>query len=304
MKIRASLFAAVMLAFLALSSCQKEISFEVNGNPNVDTTGNGSGTGNTSGDLLVRSEFSTVPASPDNSMTATYTFDANKRLIEQKATGKLNGTTTYGYRYYQRDADGLITFIRMNNGDSPDDSMFIKVIRNASKQIRYLLIDNEPAMVDPTDSIAVVYSGALPKERLHYSYVLGSSPTDPLPVAKEEFTWSNNAMTRSNLSVYWDETTQQWLQRTQMNFEYDNKKKPYDRTPDDVMCELELIEGGFSLNNNLVKSSLQPQPNLPAIPYISGAFKYGANNRPSEETLVFTPVGIAPGTTKTLFFYR
>lgn len=302
MKIRASLFAASMLALLAFTSCQKEISLEVNGNPNVDTAGTGGSNGGFNGDLLTRSDLSAVPASNANKASAFYDFDANKRLIQIKSSGTLNGIPTYAYRYYHRDAEGLITLIRINEGDSPDDSTFVKVFRNASKQIKYLLVYDEPAMIYPNDSIAVSYTGSLLKERVCYSYLLGT-PDNPEPLWKEVATWNNNAISRMNISISWDDATQQWGQQAQLNYEYDTKKQPYDRTLDDVLCDHEMLEGGYSVNN-LVKATLQQQVGLPTVPYMNLTMKYGTNNRPSEYSLLFTPPGIDAATVKTTFFYR
>lgn len=302
MKIRTSLFAAVMLAFLALSSCQKEISFEVNGNPNVDTSGTGGGTGGFNGDLLTRSDMGSVPASNSNKASAFYDFDGSKRLIQIKTTGTLNGIPAYAYKYYHRDAEGLITLIRINDGDSPDDSTFVKVFRNASKQVKYLLVYDDPAMIDPNDSIAVSYAGSLLKERACYSYLLGT-PDNPEPLWKEVATWSNNAISKMIISINWDDATQQWKQQAQLNYEYDNKKQPYDRTMDDVLCDHEMLEGGYSVNN-LVKATLQQQVGFPTVPYINFTMKYGTNNRPTEHTLLFTPPGIDAATVKTLYFYQ
>ncbi|WP_416441000.1 hypothetical protein [Phnomibacter sp. MR] len=302
MKIRASLFAAAVLAVLTYTSCQKEISFEVNGNPNVDTTGTGGSNGGFNGDLLTRSDLSAVPASNANKASVFYDFDASKRLIQMKTTGTLNGIPTYAYKYYHRDAEGLITLIRINDGDSPDDSTFVKVFRNASKQLKYLLVYDEPAMIYPNDSIAVSYTGSLLKERACYSYLLGT-PDTPEPLWKEVATWNNNAISRMNISISWDDATQQWGQQAQLNYEYDNKKQPYDRTLDDVLCDHEMLEGGYSVNN-LVKATLQQQVGFPTVPYLNFTMKYGTNNRPSEYSLLFSPPGIDAATAKTVFFYR
>jgi hypothetical protein len=95
------IFAALpVLVSIILFSCQKEVSFN-NGNG----SGGGTGGGGTTGNTLVK----TVAKTGTDSVVTIYTYNANKKLINQKITGMQQGVDLGNeYRYY-RNASGIIT---------------------------------------------------------------------------------------------------------------------------------------------------------------------------------------------------
>jgi len=102
MRIRIALFT---LASIILFSCQKEADY-ANGN---NTSGGGGG--NTPATTLVR----TVSKNGADSVVTVYTYNASKKLINEKITGKSQGIDVGNEYKYYRNASGIITkFVQIN----------------------------------------------------------------------------------------------------------------------------------------------------------------------------------------------
>ena len=141
-------FALLLLLVFVFASCQKEIDWGIN---------NGGGT---SGTTLVK----TVSKEAVDSAVTVYSYDANKRLINVKITGKSQGTDVGNEERIYRNAAGVITSMtqinnmllaagidstvtRINSSTSPD--------RYASK-VSSLSLFGFSVM----DSIVLVYNAA------------------------------------------------------------------------------------------------------------------------------------------------
>ncbi|HEV8283675.1 MAG TPA: hypothetical protein VGQ09_05165 [Chitinophagaceae bacterium] len=89
---------------LFLFSCQKEVDY-VTGN------GGGGGGGTTSGNTLVK----TVSKNGSDSVITVYTYNANKKLINEKITGMSQGIDLGNEYKYYRNASGIITrYVQIN----------------------------------------------------------------------------------------------------------------------------------------------------------------------------------------------
>ena len=95
--------AVILLAFSSiLYSCQKEIDF---------ANGNTGGGGSTSGTLLVK----TVSKSGSDSVVTVYTYDGNKRIMNEKSVGMTQGFNAGNEFRYYRNAAGIIThYVQIN----------------------------------------------------------------------------------------------------------------------------------------------------------------------------------------------
>ncbi len=95
-----------LLAFVSLFlfSCQKEADF-------ANRNNSGGGGSNTSGTMLVK----TVEKSGSDSTVTVYTYNANKKLVNEKIVGTDQGTDVSNeYRYY-RNTSGIIThYVQIN----------------------------------------------------------------------------------------------------------------------------------------------------------------------------------------------
>jgi len=102
------IIALFTLASVFLFSCQKEVDY-ANGNNN--SGGGGGGGGGTQGTTLVK----TVSKNGTDSVVTVYTYNANKKLINEKITGKSQGIDVSNEYKYYRNASGIITrYVQIN----------------------------------------------------------------------------------------------------------------------------------------------------------------------------------------------
>lgn len=94
------------LASIFLFSCQKEVDY-ANGNNNSG----GGGGGGAQGTTLVK----TVSKNGSDSVVTVYTYNGNKKLINEKITGKSQGIDVSNEYKYYRNASGIITrYVQIN----------------------------------------------------------------------------------------------------------------------------------------------------------------------------------------------
>ncbi|MFI5187237.1 MAG: hypothetical protein ACHQF0_10960 [Chitinophagales bacterium] len=127
---------------LFLFSCQKEVDFAVSSGNN----GGGNG-GNTPGTLLVK----TVETSASDSIVTLFSYDANKRLINEKATGINQGSAVdQEFRVY-RNASGIVTYFSIIDVDliaSGIDSLttFVHYNTSSSRYTSSVLLVNTSSL--------------------------------------------------------------------------------------------------------------------------------------------------------------
>lgn len=137
-----------------LLSCQKEVDFD-----NGSGASGGGGGGGTTGNKLVR----TVSKNGSDSAVTTYTYNANKKLINQKITGMMQGIDVSNEFRYYRNASGIITHYTQINPNLilvGIDSVVTKVHYNTGAS-RYTSSVTELSLLgfSVKDSTVLVYDG-------------------------------------------------------------------------------------------------------------------------------------------------
>jgi len=209
---------------LYLSSCQKEISAENNGNPG----------GSASGDLLVK----IVANEGGQTLVTTFEYDAAKRLTREKILGVSGGQAIDNDTRVIRDGSGIITTLIQKNAQLAAqgiDSVITKVNYNAGSQ-RYTSRVMEISLFGFTtvDSAALSYdaSGNQVKEE-HY---LGS-PLLGLPLELQllnEFVRNPDGSMNENKIYYPDPLSGTLDQVASIKYAYDTKTSPLILTKNDA----------------------------------------------------------------------
>lgn len=149
------IFAALsVLVSIILFSCQKEIHF---GNGNG--SGGGSG-GGTTGNTLVK----TVSKTGTDSVVTVYTYNSNKKIINQKITGIQQGTDAGNEYKYYRNTSGIITrYVQINaNFISAGIDSVITIVHYDAASSRYTSTVTDISLFGftVTDSTVLVYDAA------------------------------------------------------------------------------------------------------------------------------------------------
>ncbi len=150
MKIKVIPVAALLTLFLF--SCQREIDDTISGG------GGGGSTPGTDGDLLVKA-LQVTPATNDTN-TITFQWDANKRLIEYKSAGKVNGIATDILHKITRLPDGKIKNIVYKSSLAAGglDSIVYVPYYNGNR-LAYVIDTQYSIIGEIRDSIAFNYTG-------------------------------------------------------------------------------------------------------------------------------------------------
>lgn len=167
---------------IILASCQKEIDW------NLPSGGGGTGGGNTNGDLLVRA-LEITPATNDTN-TIIFQWDANKRLLQYKSSGKVNGINIQITHTINRLSDGKIKNIVTKSSATAGvlDSVVYTFYYTGS-QLSYV-IDTQYTLVGLLrDSIGLVYdaNGRISQKDTYLDFFGTASHT-----ARETFQYDAN----------------------------------------------------------------------------------------------------------------
>ncbi len=133
---------SVLALALFFASCQKEIDWGLNSGAD--------------GDLLVKSIEITQATNDSNIITLQY--DGQKRLIEYRALGKVNGTTTNITHLISRQSDGKITKIVSRIAGSLIDSTVYIPTYDGNK-LSYVLGTQYTTFANIEDSVKYTYNG-------------------------------------------------------------------------------------------------------------------------------------------------
>ncbi|MEO6611054.1 MAG: hypothetical protein ABIT05_00125 [Chitinophagaceae bacterium] len=163
----------ILLVTLVGVSCQKEINWDDGSN----------------GDLLVKT-LQVTPATNDTN-TITLQWDAARRLLEYKSTGKVNGTATDILHRIIRNADGTIKKIISKSSLTAGflDSTVYTVHYQTGTRLDYV-IDTQYTLIGPIgDSTAYTYNPAgYVSSKVSYTDLLGPWT----PSAKESYSYDAN----------------------------------------------------------------------------------------------------------------
>lgn len=178
-----------LLTILLLSSCQKEVSF------NLPPSGGG-----TSGELLVK----IVAVTGSESITTVFTYDNQKRLETTTIDGTSGGITLHNYTKLERDGAGRISRILQKadqSGISSDTAFNLIHYPNATT-LEYDYSLNSISLMGLSVIDSAVYAYTTGKMTSVFRYL--SSPllgSVPIPSSKYDFTYDGSAKV-SNLSIF------------------------------------------------------------------------------------------------------
>ncbi len=276
---RSILTGVTLSLILFLASCQKEINWDDGSN----------------GDLLVKT-LQITPATNDTN-TITLQWDAARRLMEYKSTGKVNGTATDILHRIIRNADGTIKKIISKSSLTAGflDSTVYTVHYQSGTRLDYV-IDTQYTLIGPIrDSTAYTYNPA--------GYVASKETlTDLLgfliPTAKENYSYDS----RGNLikrDVLTPDGTGGFTPATQTNYTYSSHKNTT------TMAEESYIAvGPDNVSKNFPLQSTTDDLVTPSSSSINfSATQYNQYDRPSKTSLSLVPN--PPGyDLKLLFYYQ
>lgn len=287
MNVKISLL-VLCISFFFLA-CQKEINFSQSG-------GSG-GTGSATGTLLVK----TTSRQGTDSTVVIYTYNAARKLINDKAAGMQAGyDVTNEFRYYRNSA-GIITNytqINPNLAASGIDSVVTRVNYGGSPA-RYtsIVATLQSSLFTVLDSTVFMYdaSGKLTGRQQYQSVPLLAQPYQL--ALKDIFTYAANGNV-IQMDSYTHNTTTGTDDLTEtLKYTYDNKTASV--TTDNEAFLLNHSEW-VSVNNVIKYEIIFPGTPSNNQTYTS-AYIYNSNNQPASGAVTVTPGG---GVINGNFFYQ
>jgi hypothetical protein len=197
-------FFAVLFTFV---SCQKEISWDLGTTGGGGTGGGGTGgggTGGSNGDLFVKGIAVTAGTTDTNIITLSW--DANKKLIQYKSTGKTNGFDVSGLYNITRAADSRIIKIYAEPfalfAGMPvtiDSTVYYVNYVGATSKLKHVIATTYTTVLNFNDSIVYTYNAnnkISTKDTYRENIVTGNLDLQ----AKETYTYdaSGNVLTTNN----------------------------------------------------------------------------------------------------------
>jgi len=262
----------ILFACLFLFSCQKEL----DPGPGNGGGGNGGGGGGaTTGKLLIKILQVSVATSDTNIVTCQW--NANKRLIEYKSSGVVNGINTDILHTISRTADDKITRIVSINSLGSADSIVYRPVYSGNR-ITYIIDTQYTFIGDQRDSSALTYNSS---GQLISKETFGEFFGIPLPSTKETYTYDSNG----NLTVV---TTLIAGVTTAMT------SYTYDAHASAIVCgeECYVILGAYNVSkNNTTKAISNAVSSGTTYTLTYSQQQYNANNQPTQESLSIVPSG-------------
>lgn len=281
------LLATFSFLCLALFSCQKEVDFAANGNR---------GTSDNSNVLLVKS----VQQTGTDSLVTTYSYDANKKLINLKIVGIDQGTPkNTEYRYY-RDGSGIITHISIIDADlvaSGLDSVTEILHYNSasSRYTSYVLNINVSSFL-LLDSVEFLYdaSGKINAEVLYESP--SGSGTDYYNSGSDNYTYTSGNINQLDIHDLNQSGVEIFTAHTS-EITYDNKINPIQMGNEGIA----IGHPEFASLNNITGEKLTDSNGIADNQTVTYVYTYNSNNRPATSAATVQPGNT---TVTTSFFYQ
>lgn len=160
---------AVLTSFVFVS-CQKEISLDLGpntggGGTGGGGTGGGGSTGGSNGDLLAKAVAITAGTTDTNIVTLTW--NANKKLVQYKSTGKTNGFDVSGlYNITRASDDRIIKIYAEPFALFPgmpmtiDSTVYYVNYVGTSTKLKYVIATTYTAAINMNDSIVYTYNAS------------------------------------------------------------------------------------------------------------------------------------------------
>jgi hypothetical protein len=275
----------VCLLVLGLASCQKEIDWGINGG------------GGSAGTTLVK----TVSKEATDSVVTLYTYDANKRLINVKITGKSQGTDVGNEERIYRNAAGIVTSKTQINAmlaaagiDSTVTTVYYSTspARYASKVSGISFFG-----VSVLDSTVLIYDGA-GKVAEEHSYQAIPILFQPYELTlKVKYTYSPTGNLLETNSYSHDASTGADDLATSIKYTYDSKTAAI-KIPNDAYA---IGHPDWVSVNNATKVDISSPISPAADRILNFAFTYNSNNRPATGVTTQTP---GPIVTNLTYFYQ
>jgi hypothetical protein len=283
---KANMLLLLILVILILSSCQKEVDYA-----NRTNNGNNTNTEN----LLVK----TVAKTGTDSIVSIYTYNADKKLINLKITGRDQGADVdREFRYY-RNAAGIITHYSAISADLVSvglDSLLTVVHYNTaiSQYTSYVLNINIPGFTLLDSSAFVIDgSGRIVEEDVYESP--SGTGNDYYFTGKAIYTYSNGNMTGLDLHNFDQSGTEVFTGHTK--YQYDSKINPLRFGNEGLaMGHSDWVSAGNVASGQLSDSNGPVDDQTLTISYT-----YNNDNKPATSIATILPDNIVTNTT---FYYQ
>lgn len=287
---RMKLFIALFLFVSALTSCQKEISFDNNG---------GNSGGGTTGDLVTR----IVSKVGTDSTVNEYEYDSNKRLIREKISGVSQGVPINNDLRIIRNSAGIITSTIQKNAELITqglDSAVSRINYDAASN-RYIsrVIEISFFGLTTIDSTVFNYDAGgriISEEDFLANPALGSSP---LLSAKTEYTNGSAGINQTNISFRDPMAGGPFELLATVKYTYDRKVSPLILSPGEaaVMARMDL-----SATSNGTKIEFEDIANGGAGSFTQTlVYTYNSKNKPVTAVSTQTPGNIVSSIS---FYYK
>lgn len=270
----------ILLATIALASCQKEPSFEDPNSTIPNTT--------TSLGQLVRE----VEVNGVDSNIINYSYDANGRLSLFDASGTI---ATMLYCRIVRNSAGLITQTIVKSDELQAiglDSLVANFYSNAStSQYTYARYDYVLTSGTISDSIIFVYSGANISSVVTYEKMSGSSYD---PYSRTDYIYTGGNVISEKQYDY-DLASSSWVLSLPTTYSYDAKVNPLKLGAEGLLIGFTTSVG----DNNLLQ---EQSTNSTVVTTVAYTYNYNAAGKPLNGIRTITAPG-APATVHELRFY-
>lgn len=273
---------------IIFTSCQKEIDWGLNG---------GSPGGGTSGNLLVK----TVSKETVDSVVTVYTYNASKKLINIKITGKSQGTDVGNEERIYRNAAGIIISKTQINAQlvlAGIDSAVTKIYYNTTNS-RYTAKVSGLTMfgITVSDSTALVYdaAGKVTEEHTYQAIPILSQPYEMSLKIKYTYDAAGN-ITKAETYSHDPLTGTDDLAITS-TYTYDSKTAANKLTNEAYA----IGHADWVAANNATKIEIRSPVAPAADRTITTTYNYNTANRPATGVSTMTPGPIVSNLT---FYYQ
>lgn len=276
----------VLAASVFLFSCQKELNFP---------TGPG-GTPGATGTLLIRA----VQKAGSDSAVAVFTYDANKRLIEESVSGLLSGVDLTSDLQIKRNSSGIITQIIIKS-PALSQAGLDSIVRTVYYDVNNKRYSGSTVPLDlgvgyeAVDSIAFVYSGNKVTEEDEYGVIHSPHFEELAAKVTYEYNGASNNITAQH--QFYTDSSLNLIASTDYSYTYDNKTNALKLSGEAFVLGQALF---FNANNQISILQKDLTGVSPAIT-TNNTYQYNSLNLPVSLISVSTP---GNDTETTNYYYK
>jgi len=266
------LFLGFVAMSLLLFSCKKEESFEV-------------GQGNNNTGSLLRKQV--ISLGGNDSVVATFGYDADQRLVSVNTTGTVESISTTGSHTIERNTEGIIQTITTSDEDVTGGSTTFTVNYDAASS-RYTSKTGTYDVGGTTikDSTAFTYD-ASGNIALQEQFLDDGTTGGYLQYLKKTFAYNNDNIASASVYLY-NPSAGDYEEIAEQNFEYDDKIAPLNLSVEAFL----LDDASFANANNITKITLTSlvDPDLDDVTTFT--YVYDAEGRPVSSSFLVQSTGI------------